>query len=150
MKKLILSLLLLSSVAAFAQTSEDTKIYESDALPIIKEECINPHMVDGVLMSCSKMPEYPGGFEALLQFLKDNLYFPPSAKEANIQGTVYVQFIVEIDGSLTHVEIKKGVDPDLDAEAVRVVKLMPKWIPGEQAGKKVRVKFTLPIKFRLQ
>ena len=97
-----------------------------------------------------QMPSFPGGTGALMQYLSRNIKYPPVAEENGIQGRVICSFVVERDGSVTDVRIEKGVDPSLDKEAIRVVSSMPKWIPGRQNGQSVRVKYTLPVIFRLQ
>lgn len=97
-----------------------------------------------------QMPSFPGGTGALMQYLSRNIKYPPVAEENGIQGRVICSFVVERDGSVTDVRIEKGVDPSLDKEAIRVVSSMPKWIPGRQNGQSVRVKYTLPVTFRLQ
>lgn len=97
-----------------------------------------------------QMPSFPGGEAALMQYLSKNIKYPPFAEENNIQGRVICTFVVERDGSVTDIHIAKGVDPSLDKEAIRVVSGMPKWIPGRQNGQSVRVKYTLPVTFRLQ
>ena len=97
-----------------------------------------------------QMPEFPGGQGALFEYLTKNTRYPAVAEENNIQGRVIVTFVVERDGSITDVKVAKGVDPSLDKEAMRVVRSMPKWIPGKQNGTSVRVKFTVPVLFRLQ
>lgn len=96
-----------------------------------------------------QMPEFPGGGDALDQFLKENLKYPEEAKNKQIQGKVYVGFVVEKDGSVTNIQIRKSAHPLLDAEAMRVVKLMPKWKPGSMRGKTVRTRYTLPVIFSL-
>ncbi len=97
-----------------------------------------------------QMPSYPGGMSALMQYLSSNIKYPVVAEENGIQGRVVCTFVVEKDGSITDVKIAKSVDPSLDKEAMRVVKSMPHWIPGKQNGSAVRVKYTLPVTFRLQ
>lgn len=97
-----------------------------------------------------QMPSFPGGPAALMKFLHDNIKYPVVAQENGVQGRVVVAFVVERDGSITDVHIARGVDPSLDKEAVRVVKSMPKWTPGKQNGSAVRVKFNVPVAFRLQ
>lgn len=97
-----------------------------------------------------EQPSYPGGEEARMKFLQDNIKYPEEAKELNIDGRVFVQFVVEIDGSITDVKVIRGIGAGCDEEAVRVVKSMPKWIPGKQRGTPVRVQFNLPIRFKLQ
>ena len=96
------------------------------------------------------MPSFPGGQGALMQWLNKNIKYPVVAEENGIQGRVVVTFVVEKDGSITDVNVVKSVDPSLDKEAQRVVKSMPKWIPGKQNGSAVRVKYTVPVTFRLQ
>lgn len=96
------------------------------------------------------MPQFPGGREVLLKYLAANIKYPASAVKAKKQGRVIVTFIVQKDGSITHAKIAKSIDPELDAEALRVVKGMPKWTPGTQNGKPVNVKYTVPVKFSLQ
>ncbi|MBI9036621.1 MAG: M56 family metallopeptidase [Bacteroidales bacterium] len=102
-----------------------------------------------VFLVVEKPPKYPGGESAKQSFFKENLKYPKAAKEKGIQGTVYVTFVVENDGSITNIQLLRGVDPLLDNEAIRVMKSMPKWEPGTQRGKKVRVQVNLPIKFAL-
>ena len=97
-----------------------------------------------------QMPSFPGGQAALFEFLSKNIRYPVVAEENGIQGRVTVQFVVEKDGSVTDVRIMKSVDPSLDKEAERVVKSMPKWIPGKQNGSPVRVNYYVPVVFRLQ
>ena len=97
-----------------------------------------------------QMPSYPGGMGALMQYLSSNIKYPVIAEENGIQGRVICTFVVERDGSITDVRIAKSVDPSLDKEAMRVVSKMPRWIPGKQNGSAVRVKYTLPVTFRLQ
>lgn len=97
-----------------------------------------------------QMPTFKGGDAALMKYLNDHIKYPVIAEENGIQGRVVTTFVVERDGSITDVRVIKSVDPSLDKEAVRVVKSMPKWNPGKQNGAAVRVKFTLPVTFRLQ
>ena len=96
------------------------------------------------------MPTFPGGQQALFEWLSKNLKYPVVAAENGVQGRLIVTFVVERNGSITDVQVAKSVDPSLDKEAVRVVKAMPHWIPGKQNGSAVRVKFTVPVTFRLQ
>lgn len=97
-----------------------------------------------------QMPSFKGGDAALMEWLSKNIKYPVVAEENGIQGRVVATFVVERDGSITDVKIVKSVDPSLDKEAVRVLKSMPKWIPGRQNGQPVRVKYTVPVTFRLQ
>ena len=96
-----------------------------------------------------QMPSFPGGQSALLQYLSSKIKYPVVAEENGVQGRVVCTFVVEKDGSITDVRVVKSVDPSLDKEAVRVVKSMPKWIPGKQNGSDVRVKYTVPVTCRL-
>ena len=96
-----------------------------------------------------QMPEYPGGPGALIEYLSQNVKYPEDAKQQKIEGRVLATFVVETDGSVSNVEVVKPAFPSLDAEAVRLLSAMPKWIPGKQNGKVVRVKFTVPISFNL-
>ena len=100
-------------------------------------------------MVVENMPEFPGGDLGLMKFIQKNLKYPPIAKEYNITGKVYISFIVDKSGLVTNVKIVRGVDKNLDAEAMRVVKSLPKYKPGKQRGKSVRVMFTIPINFTL-
>ena len=97
-----------------------------------------------------QMPMYPGGDAALMGYLRDNIHYPTVAAENGVQGSVVVGFVVERDGSITDVKVLRSVDPSLDREAMRVVKSMPRWTPGKQNGSAVRVKYQVPVTFRLQ
>ena len=98
-----------------------------------------------------QMPEFPnGGMAGLMQFLSKNIKYPTIAQENGTQGRVTVQFVVNKDGSIVDAKVIRGVDPYLDKEALRVIGTMPKWKPGMQRGKPVRVKYTVPVMFRLQ
>lgn len=103
-----------------------------------------------IFTAVEQMPMFPGGDGALMGYLRDNIHYPTVAAENGVQGRVVVGFVVERDGSITDVNILRGVDPSLDREAMRVVKSMPKWIPGKQNGSAVRVKYQVPVSFRLQ
>lgn len=97
-----------------------------------------------------QMPEYPGGEPEMRQFLVNSVKYPAQAQQKGIQGKVFVSFVVDKKGSVKDVKIARGVDPLLDAEALRVVSSFPQWIPGKEKGKKVAVQYTVPINFRLQ
>jgi protein TonB len=96
------------------------------------------------------MPEYPGGMGSLMKYLAENIKYPPLAKESGIQGRVFINFVVEPDGTISNVKVLRGIGGGCDEEAVRVVEKMPKWKPGKQRGKNVRVSYNLPVKFTLQ
>jgi len=103
-----------------------------------------------VFVIVEQKPEFPGGDAALMKYIAENIKYPVIAQENGIQGRVICQFVVNKDGSIVDINVVRSVDPSLDKEAIRVIKSMPKWKPGKQRGKAVRVKFTLPIVFRLQ
>ena len=103
-----------------------------------------------VYSTVEQMPMFPGGMQAAMEFLGKNMKYPVAAQKAKIEGRVIVQFVVDKDGSITKAEVVNSVSPELDAEAIRVVNLMPKWNPGKQRGQEVPVMFTMPITFRLQ
>ena len=123
-------------------------------MPILDWE--GPEVVDAVpdddepLVFVEKMPEFPGGATALNDYLRENLVYPAPAKEAGAQGTVLVEFVVERDGSVSNATVKVSQFPALDEEALRVVRSLPKWKPGEANGRKVRVYYNVPIRFSLQ
>ena len=106
---------------------------------------------DVIYTVCENMPEFPGGQEAMRQFIADNLTYPEDAREISVQGRTLIQFIVEKDGTLSNIEVARSVGhPSFDKEAVRVIKLMPKWKPGSQNGTIVRSKYTVPVTFKLK
>ena len=105
---------------------------------------------DKVYEVCEQMPIFEGGDAALMKYLTDSVKYPELAKKHGVQGRVVIGFIVEKDGSLTDVKVLRHVDIALDAEALRVVKGMPKWIPGRQNEQRVRVKYNVPVSFRLK
>ncbi len=114
------------------------------AAPIEEEE------EEVIFQVVEKMPQFPGGPQALFEYLSKNIRYPVIAQENGLQGRVICQFVVNSDGSIVDIVVVRSVDPSLDKEAVRVIESMPKWQPGEQRGKAVRVKYTLPVNFRLQ
>ena len=103
-----------------------------------------------VLDVCEVMPQFPGGPNSLSKYLSQNLKYPAAAEENGVQGRVFTTFIVECDGSLSNVKITRSVDPSLDKEAIRLIEAMPRWTPGKQKGKEVRVKYTVPVSFILK
>ena len=123
---------------------EVLKLKEAVAQPEPKPE------VEKVFDVVEQMPSFPGGPSALMEWLSNNVKYPVVAQENGVQGRVVVSFVVERDGSITDVKVVRGVDPSLDREASRVVRAMPRWIPGKQNGSAVRVKYNVPVAFRLQ
>ena len=122
---------------------EDTESDEDVEIEIEEEDD------EEFFMVVENMPEFPGGDLGLMKYIQKNVKYPAIAKEYNITGKVYVSFIVDRSGTVTNVKIVRGVDKNLDAEAMRVVKSLPKYKPGKQRGKAVRVMFTIPINFTL-
>lgn len=124
---------------------KDNRLYYKSTL-VAEAPCPIVKKVYNVMES---YPEFPGGMRALMEYLKKNLRYPKSCQQQKIQGRVIVQFMVEKDGSITEVQVLKSVHPEIDKEAVRCVNAMPKWKPGIQRDEPVRVRFTLPLTFRL-
>ena len=118
----------------------------TDDVPIVVEE---PEEEDQIFQVVEEDAKFPGGNNELMKYLQKNIKYPSICQEQGIQGRVIVQFVVEKDGSITDVQVIKAINPYLDKEAVRVVSTMPKWSPGKQRGNPVRVRFTLPVTFRL-
>ena len=133
MKKLIL-MLLVAECCLMTANAQKTVVSQTD---------------QKVFDTVEQMPEYPGGMQAMIEFLQTNMKYPEDAAKQKVEGRVMVQFVVETDGSVSDVHVAKQVFPSLDAEAIRVVQAMPKWMPGKEKGKVVRVKYNLPIVFRM-
>ncbi|HSG67464.1 MAG TPA: energy transducer TonB [Bacteroidales bacterium] len=128
------------------EADEQTEVEEY--IPIeVEEEVVEEAPIFTVVES---MPEFLGGMQELYTYLGNNIKYPVMAKESGIQGKVYVTFVVERDGSITDVKVLRGIGGGCDEEAVRVVQSMPKWKPGKQRGKPVRVQYNLPVRFTLQ
>ena len=123
-----------------------TEVQEFTPIQFEEEEEVDEDVIFTVV---EDQPQFPGGEEARQKFLEDNLRYPQMAREAGIQGTVFVTFVVETDGSVTDVQVLRGIGGGCDQEAVRVVEMMPRWEPGRQRGQPVRVQFNMPIRFRL-
>ena len=131
------------------QASDDTQAaVEVKYTPVeVEEEEVEEQQIFQVV---EEMPEFPGGMGECMKFLAKNIKYPTIAQENGVQGRVIVQFVVNRDGSIVDPVVMRGVDPHLDKEALRVIGMMPKWKPGKQRGKEVRVKYTVPVMFRLQ
>lgn len=127
------------------QSQKQTQAYIPPPPPKPKEEA-----TEEIFVVVEEQPAFPGGNAAMMKFLSDNIRYPVIAQENGIQGRVICNFVVERDGSITDVQVVRGVDPSLDREAIRVIQQMPRWTPGKQRGSAVRVRFTLPVVFRLQ
>jgi protein TonB len=128
---------------------EDMEVDEDTEIEFI-EEVEEEFVEEEIFTIVQDMPSFPGGDQAMLSYLGKNIKYPTLAKESGIQGTVYVTFVVEKDGSVSNVKVLRGIGGGCDEEAIRVVKSMPKWTPGKQRGKPVKVQYNLPCRFVLQ
>lgn len=116
---------------------------------VVVEEKAAPE--DGVIFTIvEENPQFPGGDEGRMKFFKDNMKYPEEAKKQGIQGVIFVTFVIETDGRVTDARILRGLGYGLEEEALRVVNMMPNWIPGKQRGENVRVQFNMPIRFTLE
>ncbi len=142
------------TTTAFGQSDFDKGTDDRNVVREHKDEIVveekKPVEENKVFTAVEQMPQFPGGDAALMQYIQKNLKYPPVAMENNIQGRVVVQFVVTKTGKIGEVKIARGKDPDLDKEAVRVVKSLPDFIPGKMNGQAVNVWYTLPITFKLQ
>ena len=130
-----------------ASTEDNTEWVDLDDYDVVEVEP-EPEEEE-IFMVVEDQPEFPGGTAALLDYLRKNIKYPAICRENNIQGRVLVTFIVNKDGAIVEPEVVKSVNPSLDKEALRVISQMPNWKPGSQRGKPVRVKYTVPVNFRL-
>lgn len=126
-------------------TRQENKVAQKE-VPMTKIKAIPDSVVFEVV---EKMPDFPGGMNGLIEYLKTNVKYPAEAHKAGIQGRVIVSFVVTKDGSISDAKIIRSVDPNLDKEALRVISAMPKWTPGTQRGQAVNVRFSVPVAFRL-
>ena len=158
MKALLLSIFSLTCLIASAQDSTvdirvakpSNKEVQATQAPVSVESQYPLAVRPSVYQVVEEMPEFPGGELAIHKFIQSNLVYPDSARLKGIEGRVVVGFVVNADGTLSGFEVKKGVCPDIDTEALRIVKLMPPFRPGKQRGVAVPVQFVLPILFKLQ
>ena len=123
-------------------------VYAAPILVALEEE--KQVDTDEPFIVVERMPEFPGGINALREFLSQNIEFPASAAEIDVQGTVYVYFVVEKDGTISNIRTLRGIGGGCDQEAERVISMLPKWKPGEQRGKPVRVSYNVPVIFKLK
>jgi len=121
-----------------------------DIADLVEHKVVVEEQKPQIFSHVEVMPQFPGGETALIKWLSENISYPAIAAEQGIQGRVTLRFVVKPDGSVADVEVQKSLDPSCDKEAVRVVKKMPKWIPGKQNGNPVYVYYSLPVVFRLQ
>ena len=131
-----------------AEANQETEIeeYIPQDIQEIEEEEIRE---EPIFIIVESMPAFPGGVEKLIEYLHNNIKYPTQAKEIGIQGKVFVSFVIEKDGSVSDIILLRGIGGGCDEEAIRVIKNMPKWMPGKQRNIPVRVRFTLPVSFRL-
>lgn len=147
------ALLVAGNISCSQDASEKTDAKEEVATPVSPDATETPAespAEEKALDVVEQMPEYPGGIQELMTFLQENIKYPKSAQERKVEGRVIVQFVVEKDGTPTEFNVVRSIDPDLDEEALRVMKAMPKWKPGMQKGQPVRVKYTIPVSFKLK
>lgn len=147
------ALLLAGNISCSSEATKTDDVKEkavTEKPEVVETPAEKAETKDEVFMVVEKMPEFPGGIKELMSFLSKNIKYPASAIAKNVQGRVIVQFVVEKDGTPTEFKVMRSVDPALDAEALRVMQEMPKWKPGMQRGQVVRVKYTVPVTFRLQ
>jgi protein TonB len=142
MKTLLLSFLFLFAGAAMAQN-------ETIVPPAPGSNDVTVQPNDNVYTYVEQMPEFPGGENALMEFLRKNLHYPATAREQGVEGRVIVRFVVNEAGLISEISILRDIGSGCGAEAVRVVKMMPKWKPGKQNGKPVKTYYTLPVMFQL-
>ena len=116
-----------------------------------KEEMLESRAIEGdIHQICEEMPDFPGGMMECMKFLAKNIKYPEEAVKNKVEGRVIIQMVVKKDGSIANAKVVRSIDPLLDAEALRVVNLMPKWKPGKNQGEAVRVRYTMPVMFRLK
>ncbi len=145
--------LLGANQVALAQQPDPQRM---DTTEVILEGCVVPEMGEvgnpehEVYQIVDEMPEFPGGEEKLIEFVSKNVEYPQEAKEKGVQGRVFVGFVIEKDGSVGNVTLLRGIGHGCDVEAVRVVKMLPKWKPGKHNGEFVRVSYQIPILFKLE
>ena len=155
----------LASRITIVENDEDVEQQEIEINAAADQETVIPEYVpytpveepeeeieteESIFVVVESMPEFPGGTLKLFEYLQSNIRYPVIAKETNIQGKVFVSFVIEKDGTVTDVQVLRGIGGGCDEEAMRVVREMPRWIPGKQRGVPVRVKYNLPVKFVLQ
>ena len=143
-------------IANAEKNAQDSKLYRNESVdnPVNETTSLDIHtnqsVTDTIYNNIEIMPEFPGGFSELMNFLTSNVNYPESAKTNNIEGRTIISFVVEKDGSITDIEVLRGFDKDCDAEAVRVVSTMPKWKPGVKDSETVRCRFNLPFTFKIK
>lgn len=117
-------------------------IFDEPAPQVVEES-------EEIFLVVEQQPEFPGGYDAMMNFILKNMVYPPAARKMGIEGTVHISFVVSKNGEISDVQVLRGISSDCDREAIRVVSKMPDWIPGKQNGRAVNVRFIMPLKFRL-
>ena len=140
-KTILLFLFLGFSTICFSQIVEI-----GNSISIEESDSTNNSEITDIYSYVEEMPQFPGGDEAKLKFLQENLKFPKSTLNNGIRGTIYISFVVEKDGNISNIRILRGLQQEIDEEVMRVVQSFPKWKPGKQRGRNVRVNFNMPIK----
>lgn len=149
------SLFLLLTLLTGLKTMAQEDVYDTRLVPIIDDPAVIdtawPQEPDSnaVLIVVEEMPSFPGGMPALSAYVSEHLKYPEKAKELRVEGLVLLQFVVEKDGSVSNAEVTRGIGYGCDEEALRVIRAMPAWKPGQQSGKPVRVRYSLPMRFKL-
>lgn len=139
----------LSTILLFLLISNISFAQEEVVLQTVRDTTTQVNDSDEVFVFVTDGPEFIGGEEARIKYLQKNIKYPEMAKESGIQGTVYITFVVEKDGSITNVKVLRGIGGGCDTESVRIIKKMPKWKPGMVKGKAVRVQYNMPIRYVL-
>ncbi len=134
-----------NETGAVAQEGTGEVVFEEPA-PVVAEENTD----DKIFYAVEQLAEFPGGNAAMYKFLNKNQKYPASARRMGVEGKVYVKFIVDKEGAISNIEIVKGINADLDNEAIRLIKIMPPWKPGKQNGRSVKSQFVLPVYFKLE
>ena len=153
---LAIALLLASNISCISNEKKNEQAEvpavqqaEAPTSPVETTPMNNEATVEEAFTMVEEMPEYPGGLEAAMKWIANELKYPAIAQENGVQGRVTVRFIINKDGSVSDAIVVKGIDPHLDKEALRVISKMPNWKPGKQRGQAVRVSFNLPVRFKL-
>lgn len=141
----IIGLVVFTSVRAQQKTSKDAN--DTSGVILISKPSDSTDDKSAIFTAVEQEPSFPGGINKFFQFLQSNIRYPAAVHEGKVHGNVFVTFVVEKDGSITNVKIARGIESGCDEEAVRLMKISPKWLSGRQNGKPVRVQYTLPINF---
>jgi TonB family protein len=142
-------LLVANDLQNMADKKQRQKIEDSTRIADSIYDATTNYNPQEIFQFAEEMPEFPGGTESLMKFIDENIDYPKSVKENNIEGRVFVRFVVLYNGKIGEISVLRGIDPLLDAEAISVIKKLPRWQPGKQNGKRVNVSMILPVEFKL-